>query len=1048
MGKPRKFNSYDSDVRTARRLVEAYGKARQDKSGITSSFNDSPTGIPQGQSPGKADETKLSLQFGGELNGPIGETGEVHAIDGSNDLDISMTGSGEQRQIRPLVYVSSSVETNLQNIINGRIYPGQKLTLTGINTQTAITISHAAGGAGQILCPGDSTFTLNNDESVLLQDDITAGTQTWRIIAISESAAAAAAASSTTFVSASLSADQTANIAATDHIEFDTKDTDGGIVLQTGAGQLDGIFELKQDRTYKLSGQLRPEFSGATGELVVAWYDITNATELGKRGIYQAQTNTDNSANQPLPEIIVEPTTDVTVELRIISVTALTALANEYCIANLLELGSGGTATFAQSHVVQDSLSLSLTQYTSFGPFAGFGLDVTENIARVVMASPQTLKTLYIEITGTLTGGSYDATIRRNSADLSPTKTVNITATGTHIIPNIDQLYSAGDFFSLEFDPDSPTGAPVLTSFSAEWELSGGGGGGSASFPLNYPVDRQGDKSGTVTHDLDLTTGHKLEFTATGDCDITISNIPTSASNGFDFYIEVTQDNPGLHAITFNDSEWDPIPVFGTAADTVSLISVHADGDGKLRPVLLLNATITTAGATTELDNLGTTSINTDLLPDGDATRDLGTSALEWQNLFVQTINATATTAIASPIFSINSATINLGDAITDSINFLGRQATDLLPIVDATHDLGSSALAYAQIYVDEITNAATVAVGSPVFAINSATISFGDAITDAISFLGRIASDVLPIADATHDLGSSALAYAQLYVDTINNAATTAIASPVFAVNSATISFGDAITDSVSFLGRIASDVLPIADATHDLGSSALAYAQIYVDSINNAATTAVTSPVFAINSASIVLGDAITDNISFLGRAGTDLLPITDSTFDLGRTAQVWAEVWADAVKTDGSLSFTSASGFDFSGGDTEFNDNSLTGVFRIDLTTEPGAAVASIFANDAATDSLDIQLGAASDLFITDSGATRARFDNTLLTWEFDGASVLKLPQATEISDRTTTPSTPSTGQAVLYVFDDGTAQPNQFLRIRFANGEIKTIADDIP
>jgi len=131
------------------------------------------------------------------------------------------------------------------------------------------------------------------------------------------------------------------------------------------------------------------------------------------------------------------------------------------------------------------------------------------------------------------------------------------------------------------------------------------------SFPIRYPVDRQGDKTGTVTHDLSLTTAHKIEFTATGDCDITISNIPTSADDACDFYIEVTQDNTGNHAITFNDSEWDPEPAFGTAADTVSLISVHADGDGKLRPVLLLNATITTAGATVALDNLVSPILNT-----------------------------------------------------------------------------------------------------------------------------------------------------------------------------------------------------------------------------------------------------------------------------------------------------------------------------------------------------------------------------------------------------------------------------------------------------
>jgi len=120
-----------------------------------------------------------------------------------------------------------------------------------------------------------------------------------------------------TFASASLSADQTTNIAATNHIEFDTLDEDGGIVLQTGAGQLDGIFELGGARKYYLSASLRPEFSGATGQLVVVWYDITNAAEIGRRAIYESQTNASDNANQPSAEVTITPAANITVELRI-----------------------------------------------------------------------------------------------------------------------------------------------------------------------------------------------------------------------------------------------------------------------------------------------------------------------------------------------------------------------------------------------------------------------------------------------------------------------------------------------------------------------------------------------------------------------------------------------------------------------------------------------------------------------------------------------------------------------------------------------------------
>ena len=155
----------------------------------------------------------------------------------------------------------------------------------------------------------------------------------------------------------------------------------------------------------------------------------------------------------------------------------------------------------------------------------------------------------------------------------------------------------------------------VYDKINTVWLLksAGNGGGAAASFQLDYPVDRQGNKSGTVTHDLSLTTGHKLVFTATADCDITISNIPTSASDAMDFYIEVIQDSTGGWTITANDSEWVSFPTLGTTADTTSLIACHADGDGNIRAVLLLNAQAGTGFS----GNLSDITIDTDFDANG-----------------------------------------------------------------------------------------------------------------------------------------------------------------------------------------------------------------------------------------------------------------------------------------------------------------------------------------------------------------------------------------------------------------------------------------------
>lgn len=45
---------------------------------------------------------------------------------------------------------------------------------------------------------------------------------------------------------------------------------------------------------------------------------------------------------------------------------------------------------------------------------------------------------------------------------------------------------------------------------------------------------------------------------------------------------------------------------------------------------------------------------------------------------------------------------VNLGNAVTDSITATGRLDSDLLPIADDTHDLGSSSLAFAETHATD----------------------------------------------------------------------------------------------------------------------------------------------------------------------------------------------------------------------------------------------------------------------------------------------------------------------------------------------------------
>ena len=242
------------------------------------------------------------------------------------------------------------------------------------------------------------------------------------------------------------------------------------------------------------------------------------------------------------------------------------------------------------------------------------------------------------------------------------------------------------------------------------------------------------------------------------------------------------------------------------------------------------NATSDTITATGRFDS--------DLVPSTDSARDLGTSALQWKDLhldkgYIDQLGAAldansqnitgagnlygsavsgsvsvqggaatfASTTIAGALAA--NGNVDLGNATSDTITATGRFDSDLVPSTDSARDLGTSALQWAQLHVDQgnidqlgsaldansqnITNAGnlygsavsgsvSVQGGAGTFA--SATISglftangnvdLGNATSDTITATGRFDSDLVPSSDDARDLGTSALQWKDLYVDGI----------------------------------------------------------------------------------------------------------------------------------------------------------------------------------------------------------------------------------------------------------------------------------------
>ena len=151
------------------------------------------------------------------------------------------------------------------------------------------------------------------------------------------------------------------------------------------------------------------------------------------------------------------------------------------------------------------------------------------------------------------------------------------------------------------------------------------------------------------------------------------------------------------------------------------------------------------------------------------------------------------------------------------------------------------------------------------------------------------------------------------------------------------TINLGDANTDDINIAGEFISNLVPNDDNTYDIGISGKRWQHAHFSGIGTFATGAVIDAVqigqsgsaeidtsagnLTLDSAggtvsvddnlSVVgqtdlngdvnLGDAVTDSVTVTGRFDSDLIPILDSTSDLGTTGLRWAEVWADAVTVD---------------------------------------------------------------------------------------------------------------------------------------------------
>ena len=102
-------------------------------------------------------------------------------------------------------------------------------------------------------------------------------------------------------------------------------------------------------------------------------------------------------------------------------------------------------------------------------------------------------------------------------------------------------------------------------------------------------------------------------------------------------------------------------------------------------------------------------------------------------------------------------------------------------------------------------------------------------------------------------------------------------------------VDLGDAATDAISFLGRVDTDVVPIADGSHDLGTSGLRWAEVHANDLYVYGNTE--------------LGNASGDLVSVNGSIDTDL--IATGSRNLGSTGSQWTNIFVSGAYVENNVS-----------------------------------------------------------------------------------------------------------------------------------------------
>ena len=305
---------------------------------------------------------------------------------------------------------------------------------------------------------------------------------------------------------------------------------------------------------------------------------------------------------------------------------------------------------------------------------------------------------------------------------------------------------------------------------------------------------------------------------------------------------------------------------------------------------------------------------------------------------------------------SVLQGDIDLGNATSDTISFVGRVDTDIVPSSDGSVDLGSSTLEFQDLHLDgtanidalvadtaivsDLTDNRVVIAGSAGEIEDDANLTFDGSTLSvgvALDVDGATTLDGLTVAEAaTFDVGvtitgaldangGASIDNIQIGVTgdneidtasgnlTIDSAGGTVTVDDILSVSGnasfdANVTLGNATGDTITPTGRFNADIVPASDGAVDLGTSSLEFQDLHLDGTAN---------IDALLADTAKIGDLTSGRVVLAGASGeiedSGNLTFDGSTLAVTGAATVSTTLDVDGATTLDGLTVSEAATFD---------------------------------------------------------------------------------------------------------------------------------------